>query len=515
MHDFVVVGAGSAGSVVASRLSEDPGTRVLLLEAGSGRIPRESQIPAAFSKLFKTQYDWHYRTAPEGELANRALYWPRGRMLGGSSAMNAMIWTPPAREDLDGWEAAGCRHWSWTDLEPALARAERTTGTPRAAGEVGIDVAHPAVLNPVTEALLAAALASGIPANDGFRAGRMDGAGRFRVTQAGGKRVSSATGYLDPVRHRTNLTIIPNATVDQVVFDGRRATGVRYRVAGAGAEKATGRVILAAGAIGSPHLLLRSGIGPAPLLAAHRIPVVADLPGVGKNLQDHLSIGVMYQCREPVTLAGAERIGNVLRYLIRRDGPLTSNVAEAGAFIRLGRDADRPDLELIFAPSYFVDHGLGNPPGHGFTVAAILLRPRSRGEVTLASADPLHPPVIVANYLTTGPDLELLEAGLVQARAIAARADVDRFRGPEYLPGPTENLERFIRTRAETLYHPVGTCRMGVGPETVVGDRLAVHETDDLWVVDGSIMPEIVSGHPHAAIVMIAERAAEFIRGGG
>ncbi len=514
MHDFVVVGAGSAGSVVASRLSEDPSVRVLLLEAGSGRVPRESRIPAAFSKLFKTEYDWQYRTAPEGELANRSLYWPRGRMLGGSSALNAMIWTPPAREDLDGWEAAGNRDWSWADLEPTLARAERSGQDPRRPGEVGIDVAHPDAVNPVTEALLAAALASGIPSNNGFRAGRMDGAGRFRVTQARGARVSSATGYLDPVRHRPNLTIVPNATVDQILFEGRRTTGVRYRATGTGAAKASGRVVLAAGAIGSPHLLLRSGIGPAPLLAGHRIPVVADLPGVGKNLQDHLAIGLMYRCREPVTLAGADRLANVIRYLIRRDGPLTSNVAEAGAFLRLGRETDRPDVELLFAPSFFVDHGLANPPGHGFTVAAILLRPRSRGEVTLASADPLHAPTIAANYLTTGPDLELLEAGLVRAKAIAERPEVERFRGAEFLPGPAENLERFIRTRSETLYHPVGTCRMGAGPDTVVDDRLRVHEAEDLWVVDGSIMPEITAGHPHAAIVMIAERAAEFLRHG-
>ena len=508
--DYIVVGAGSAGCVLASRLSENPSVRVLLLEAGSEKVPRESRIPAAFAKLFRTPHDWNYSTSPEPGASGRSLYWPRGRMLGGSSAMNAMIWTPPARADLDGWAARGNAGWAWPDLVPALRRAELPAALTRPRGQVGISVGPLRTVNPVTRALVAAAGGAGIGPNDGFREGNVDGTGLFRVTQARGARVSAATGYLDPIRSRPNLTIRGDSQVRRIVFQGRRATGIEYVVDGR-ATQATGKVVLAAGAIGSPHLLLLSGVGPAAQLGAHGIPVVHDLPPVGLNLQDHVACGVMHHCREAVTLAGAERIGNVLRYLVTRTGPLTSNVAEAGAFVRVRTGADRPDIELLFAPTFFVDHGFGNPGGHGYTIACILLHPESAGSVSLTSADPATPPRIVANYFGVERDLDLMLQGIQLARRVAARPELDRYRGPELFPGSETDPRKFIQDRSETLYHPVGTCRMGPGPNSVVSERLRVHGLDDLWVVDASVMPSITSGHTHAPTVMIAERAVEWI----
>ncbi len=510
MYDFIVVGAGSAGCVLASRLSEHPATKVLLIEAGSATIPRASRIPAAFATLFKTSSDWNFETAPDPGVNGRSLYWPRGRLIGGSSAINAMIWTPPARADLAEWTALGNRGWSWDDLAQARGRAECSATGRRKEGEVGISASQLRTVNPVTAALVGAARGLGIEPNEGFHDGAMDGAGTFRVTQAQGARVSSAAGYLEPIGRRPNLTIAPNAVAHRIRFAGRRAIGVDFIEAGQ-ARQANGRVILAAGAIGSPHLLQLSGVGPANDLREHRIPVVEDLPGVGQHLQDHVVCGVMHHCLEPVTLASAKGIGSVLRYLLRRTGPLSSNVAEAGAFVRLRSGLDRPDLELLFAPTFFVDHGFSNPPGHGFTIASIVLHPESRGSVSLATADPNVAPRIVANYYSAGRDLDLMVEGIELAQRVAARPELDRYRGSELFPGRETDLRQFVRSRSETLYHPVGTCRMGPGPEAVVSDRLAVHGMEDLWVADASVMPSLTSGHTHAPTVWIAERAAEFL----
>ncbi len=510
MYDYIVIGAGSAGCVLASRLSEDPATRVLLVEAGPAAVPQPSRIPAAFSKLFKTRYDWDYATAPEPGASGRSLYWPRGRLLGGSSAMNAMIWTPPAQADLDGWAALGNQGWAWADLAGALARAEWPAATPRGPGQVGISIGNLQTVNPVTKAMLEAARGLGIPANNGFGGGVLDGAGEFRVTQARGVRISSAGGYLDPIRSRHNLTILTDALTLRIRFQGRRATGIDY-LAKDRIGQASGKVVVTAGAIGSPHLLLRSGVGPAGQLRSHEIAVIEDLPGVGRHLQDHVACGVVHHCREPVTLANATGVGSVLRYLLRRNGPLSSNVAEAGAFVRIRENADRPDVELLFAPTFFVDHGFHNPPGHGYTIASILLHPESSGSVSLASADPTIAPRIVANYYDVGRDFELMVEGLQLAQRLAARVELDRYRGQEHFPGPETDLRRLVRDRSETLYHPVGSCRMGSGPDTVVDDRLQVHGLDDLWVADASVMPSITSGHTHAPTVMIGEHAARLI----
>ncbi|MEO8453181.1 MAG: FAD-dependent oxidoreductase [Gemmatimonadota bacterium] len=504
MPDFIVVGGGSAGAAIASRLSEDPSVSVLLLEAGSDRETSHVTIPAAFAKLFRGPLDWAYDTEPEPALGGRRLFWPRGKMLGGSSAMNAMIWTRGAASDFDGWAAAGNRDWSYAGVRPAFERIERTETEPGA----GVTVSEPRTVNPLTRTFLAAAEAEYLTPNPGFRDGVMDGVGLFRVSQRRGARCSTARGYLRPARGRKNLTVMPHARVTRILFQGRCAEGVAYVTTDAGSEsRAQGQVILSAGAIGSPQLLLLSGVGPAQELEALGIPVVIDLPGVGQNLHDHLATGTVYRATRPNSLMSAESLPNVLRYLVLRRGPLSSNVAEAGAFLRL--DPTRPvcDIELLFAPAFFVDHGQTRVDGHGFTLAAILLHPESRGRIALMSNDPLRPPAIYANYLTSRLDFDRLLAGLEIARRIVAQAAFSADRGAELFPGDSD-LDTFIRARSETLYHPAGTCKMGSDPMAVVSDRLEVHGLEGLTVADASIIPTSMTGHPNAASIMIGERAA-------
>ncbi|MEZ4585935.1 MAG: GMC family oxidoreductase N-terminal domain-containing protein [Gemmatimonadales bacterium] len=504
MSDIVVVGAGSAGAVIASRLSEDPGVAVTLLEAGPARVPRESRIPAAFSRLFRTSFDWRFETEPESELDGRRLYWPRGRMLGGSSAMNAMIWTRPAREDFARWVAAGAAGWSYPELEPFFDRAE----LPDDRAAIGVPIGPLRSPSPLVAPFLAACAAMGLPPNDGFGDGRIDGAGAFRVTQRRGARVSTATGYLEPATGRPNLAVVSDALVDRVAFEGNRAVGVHYLDAEGRSRLARGRVVLSGGAIGSPAILLRSGVGPASELGKLGIQVTADLPGVGANLQDHLACGRVYRLRRPVSLAGAGGAGDLLRYLFARRGRLTSNVAEAGAFFSLG-DAPVPMLEVLLGAAYFVDHGFGNPEGHGMTLAVVLQHPESRGRVSLRSTAPGDPPVIEARYLSAPADRERLLEGLGWVQELTTTAPLAAEHRGEALERPSADLH--LRGLGQTLYHPVGTCRIGTGPDAVVGADLRVLGCEDLWVADASVMPLIPTGHTHAPSVAIGERAAALI----
>ncbi|GAA4233298.1 choline dehydrogenase [Streptosporangium album] len=508
-YDYVIVGAGSAGCVLANRLSADSTTTVALLEAGGPDGGLEVRMPAGFPKLFKTDRDWNFTTAKQPEMSGRELYWPRGRMLGGSSSMNAQMWVRGHRADYDGWEVPG---WSYDEVVPYFQRAERRAGSNRAAvyGTAGpIHVSELRTPNPATAVFLKACEELGIARLEELNGPSNEGCSPTPVTQHRGRRWSSADAYLRPARTRPNLTVLTSSHVRRVLVEDGRATGVEY---GDGTVvRARREVILSAGAIGSPHLLMLSGIGAADELRAEGVEPVHDLPQVGRGLQDHLASGIILHCPRPVTLAGAESAGNLLRFLVGRSGMLTSNVGEAVAFVRTSPGEPAPDIELIFAPVPFIDHGLTPPPGHGLTIASVLLRPESRGRVFLNGRDVVIDPA----YLTAEADVRRQVAGLRKAKELFATAALSPFAGPPMDPywgaESDEELARWIRERSETLYHPVGTCRMGEDADAVVDPALRVRGVDALRVVDASIMPVINRGHTHAPTVMIAERAADLI----
>ena len=520
MYDYVIVGAGSAGCVVANRLTEDPNVSVLLLEAGGSDKKQEVQVPAAFSKLFKTPLDWNYETEPQPHLKDRKLFWPRGKMLGGSSSMNAMMYVRGNRHDYDEWGESGNPGWAFADVLPYFKKAEHYErgGTDYVGGAGPLNVAEQRSANPITRACLEAAVESGLARTDDFNGRTQEGVGLALLTQKNGARYSTATAYLRPALKRPNLTVHTEAQATKVLTDGKRAVGVSYLRGGVPVEERVRReVILCGGAINSPQLLLLSGIGPAAHLKALGIEVVADLPGVGQNLQDHLATGVQFHSKQPVSLASAEKLTNVANYLLFKKGPLTSNVAEGVAFYKSKPELMVPDVELLFAPSFFLEHGFANPPGHGFTIGVVLLHPESKGSISLRTANPTDAPAIQPNYLASENDVQVLIEGLRRARTIAQAKALDAYRGEEFLPGAAvqsdADLAEFLRERSETLYHPVGTCKMGEDPQAVVDPDLRVRGVEGLRVVDASVMPTIISGHTNAPSIMIAEKAADLIKG--
>jgi choline dehydrogenase len=501
VYDYIVIGAGSAGCVVASRLSEDPDTNVLLIEAGPPDRQREIHIPAAFSRLFKTALDWNFSTEPQEHLNGRPLYWPRGKVLGGSSSMNAMIYIRGCRADFDGWRDLGNPGWAYDDVLPFFEAAESRA----------LSITCLKWVNPLSRAFLEACEESGMVRNRDFNGIAQQGAGYYRVTQKNGARWSAADAYLRPALRRGNLTVWTGVQVSSVILENECAVGVEYWRNGSLAQaRASREVILSAGAIGSPQILLLSGIGARRELEALEIPVAADLPDVGENLQDHLALGIPYFCTQPVSLETAGTVGNLLRFMVRHDGPLTSNIAEAGAFVKSRADLAECDLQFHFGPAHYIDHGLTKPGGHGFGLGPALLTPRSRGRITLRSRDPREAPAIDPAYLSDGADLEPLIAGVKLARELAASKAFDAFRGEPVWR--QESPEPYIRAHAETLYHPVGTCRMGQDESAVVDARLRVHGVAGLRVADASVMPVIVRGNTQAATMMIGEKAARMIR---
>jgi choline dehydrogenase len=510
VHDVVVVGAGTAGSVLASRLSEDPDRSVLLLEAGPKARRLETRIPAAFSKLYRTPLDWGDSTVPQAELDGREIILPRGRMLGGTSAMNAMMVLRGHPADYDAWAAAGCRGWSWADVEPAFAKS----------AEGPFPLADQRDRHVLTEAFVHAVQAVGIPYQDDLNGVDNAGVGYVRVSQRRGRRFGVVDGYLRPALRRPNLTLVTGALVTRLLIEQRRVRGVAYRLGAAGEEEealAGGEVVVCCGAIGTPHLLQRSGVGPRDALERAGVDVVLDHPGVGANLVDHLANGLLVRTRNAQTLASAESLRNLADWWLRGRGPLTSNVAEAAAFVRTRRELRTPDLELIFLPVLFEDEGLKQPTEDGLTLGVVLLQPRSSGSVTLRSADPLEPPAIDPRYLSDpqGEDLRTLLDGLRLARRILAREPLARFVDSELLPGAAaqsdEALVAHVRALSQTLYHYAGTCRMGGDPRSVVDPTLRVRGLNGLRVADASVIPRLPSGHTNWPTVMIAERAAELI----
>ncbi len=524
--DYVVVGAGSAGAVVAARLSEDPATRVLLLEAGPLDKQTEIHIPAAFSKLFKTPLDWDYASTPQASIGGRSLYSPRGKMLGGTSSMNAQVYLRGHREDFDEWARNGCVGWGYDDLLRYFTQAEDNVRGASAYHGVGgpLRVEELRDPNPLARAFVAACEQVGLPRLEDANAQPTltEGAGIPQVTQKRGKRWSTADAYLRPAikAKRPNLVVAVNAHATRVLFDAnRRATGVEYRQAGI-TRTATARkeVILSGGTYNSPQFLLLSGIGPAEHLRAHGIAVVVDAPEVGANLQDHAIAPVYAETRQPITLLAAEKLQHVVNFLLRGRGMLTSNVVEGFAFARTDPSLSAPDVEILFAPVLFLDEGLTAPTVHGFSMGPMVLKPRSRGTVTLRSADPLDKPVIDPHFLEDADDLERLARGVELTRRILQAPAFAPYVAREMAPGAQaetpEGVVAYIRQKAHNIFHPVGTCRMGADERSVVDLALRVRGVEGLRVVDASVMPSVTRGHTHAPAVAIGEKAADLIRAG-
>ena len=521
MYDFVIVGGGSAGCVLARRLSEDPAAKVLLLEAGGEATQKEFAIPAAFSKLFRSAHDWAFFTEEQRQLGNRKLYWPRGKVLGGSSSINAMIYIRGNKRDFDDWQNQGNAGWNFKDVLPYFKKSENQTQiTSEYHGKGGpLYVSNLRTVNPLSRAFVEAARELGFPFNEDFNGAKQEGFGFYQVTQKRGKRCSVFNAFLEPARARKNLTIHTGAQATRLLFEGRRATGVEYLRNGK-REKALAEreVLLCCGSVQSPQLLMLSGIGPADHLRTLDIPVVNDLPGVGENLQDHLFLAVAYNCKKPITLDKVETAGNLFRYLAFRNGPLTSNIAESGGFLKITPGATVPDLQFHFGPVYYINHGFERPEGHGFSIGPTLLRPKSRGRIRLRSADPLAPPAIQPNYLSEESEARVLVEGIKLARKLARTKAFAEYCGEEYCPGAAvqsdDAVAEYIRRSAETVYHPAGTCKMGSDAMAVVDERLRVQGVERLRVVDASIMPTLVGGNTNASTIMIAEKAADFIRAG-
>jgi choline dehydrogenase len=523
--DYIVIGAGSAGCVLAARLSEDPAVSVLLLEAG----PRDSSLwihlPIGYGKtMWSGSVNWRYYTEPDPNMNGRRIYWPRGKTLGGSSSINGLIYIRGQREDYDHWAALGNRGWDWDGVLPYFVKSE---GNQRGAsayhgGSGPLKVSDIAARDPLIDAFVAGAGQIGVPASDDFNGARQEGAGYFQLTTWNGWRCSTATAYLGPARGRANLRVVTGAFASGLVLEGRRAVGVRWRQDGqARSARARAEVLLSAGAIQSPQLLQLSGIGPAAFLASHGIAVVHDLPGVGENLQDHLQIRLTYESTRPTTndqlnsWIGQARLG--LQWLMFRTGPLAVGINQGGCFMRaLPAEAARPDIQFHVATLSADMAGGKVHPFSGFTMSTCQLRPESRGHVRIRTTDPFEPPEMRANYLATDLDRRTTVAGVKAARAIAASPAMRPLVKREVKPGPEAasdaSLLEFCRDNGATIFHPSGTCKMGSDPMAVLDERLRVRGIERLRVVDCSAMPTLVSGNTNAPAVMMAEKAADMIR---
>jgi choline dehydrogenase-like flavoprotein len=519
--DYVIIGAGSAGSALAARLSEDGKTTVCVLEAGPEDKSALIHMPLGFA-FFPTGtiYNWAFDTAPQRHLNNRVCYQPRGRTLGGSSSINAMIYIRGTKSDYDGWDVPG---WRWNDVLPYFKRAEdNERGADDYHGAGGpLGVSDLRYKNPLSDIFLDAASELQLAANEDFNGARQEGVGYYQVTQRNGRRCSAAAAYLNPARSRLNLTVETEARCEKILIEDRRATGVRYQK---GREtkivRARREVVVSAGAFQSPQILMLSGIGPADQLRKCGVDVVAEAPEVGKNLQDHVDYTVLRRTKSshPIGMTLPFILGlpaAFARFSKKGEGPLTSNIAEAGGFIRTEPHLTEPDVQLHFLPTLVDDHGRKKHFGGGYSAHACVLRPRSRGEVRLASSDPTAAPEIDPNFLSDDDDLRRLMRGarimfrIFEAPAFAGVAGAYLYEGPDC---SDEALIADIRARSDTIYHPVGTCRMGADDRAVVDPQLRVRGVMGLRVADASIMPNLISGNTNAPSIMIGEKAADLIR---
>ncbi|HEX8165633.1 MAG TPA: choline dehydrogenase [Beijerinckiaceae bacterium] len=522
--DFVVVGAGSAGCVLANRLTASGRHTAILLEAG----PRDRHVwihvPLGYGKLFKdARVNWLYATEPEPELNGRVIYQPRGKVLGGSSSINGLVYVRGQPQDFDHWRQLGNAGWGFDDVLPYFRRAEHQARGESAFHGVGGPLCVSDATEPHTlcDAFIAAAGEAGVPRNDDFNGPVQEGAGYFQTTSRRGVRWSTARGYLRPALKRPNLSVVTEALAIRVLFEGKRAVGVEYR---RGTEtfavRARREVILSGGAINSPQLLQLSGVGPGALLQEHGIPVVAESSGVGEDLQDHLQVRMVLKCTMPITINDEinslmRRMGVGLRYALWRKGPLTVSAGYAGAFFRTDERLATPDVQIHFITFSTDRMGERLHPFPGFTASVCQLRPESRGFVRIKSPDPAAAPAIQPRYLSTETDRRTNVEGMKRLRAIMTMPAMRPYVLSEHLPGPAvrtdEEILAYCREVGTTIYHPSSTCRMGTDPRAVVDPRLKVHGLEGLRVVDGAVMPSVVSGNTNAAIVMIAEKGADMV----
>ncbi|HEY1301896.1 MAG TPA: choline dehydrogenase [Stellaceae bacterium] len=523
--DFVVVGAGSAGCAIAARLSEDPATRVVLLEAGGEDRNRWIHIPLGFGKTFADPgVNWCYETEPDPGAADRRVFWPRGKVLGGSSSINGMVYIRGQAEDFDYWRQLGNTGWSFDDVLPYFKRSEhQTRGADQWHGTGGpLCVSDVPDRHPICEAFIESAMGLGLPRNDDFNGAGQEGVGYHQTTTRNGKRCSTAVGYLRPALGRSNLQVVTGALAEKIALDGRRATGVVFRQDGRlRTARAKTEVILCGGAVNSPQLLMLSGIGPGAHLSALGIPVAHDLPGVGQSLQDHYSAPVKLRCKLPITVndvmqSNLKKLQAGLQYYLFKNGPLAMGTSPAALFARTRPELASPDIKCSCSPFSADRPQDGLHPWSGFTMIVYQLRPESRGRIELKTPHPADPPAVFPNYLATPTDRRTIVEGLKLLRRIVAAPALQRYIESEFQPGPSvesdDALLDYARRRGGTVYHPTSTCKMGVDATAVVDPELRVHGIAGLRVADASIMPTVVSGNTNAATIMIGERAADMVR---